>query len=187
MIALRSTRRGYALIEMVLAIGAVGIVLGMCGGLLHVLLRLDRAGRDHLVETATIGRLARQFRSDVHASTEARAGGDAGAAANLDLKLPEDRKIVYEAREREVVRTVHHGATVEKREAYRLPFSRNGRFLVRNTDSQVWVSLELRRGTAKESETGPGSLRHDLQIEAVAGKDRDRFALAEKPTKEAEQ
>ena len=172
---------------MVLAIGAVAIVLGLCGGLLHVLLRLDRTGRAHLVETATIGRLARQFRKDVHAAREPRAGGDAGAAANLDLALSGDRRIVYEARERALVRTEHHGATVERRETYTLPFCRDSRFLVRGTDGQVWVSLELRRAIAKENETGPRSLRHDLQIEALAGKDEGRLPLREtQTTKEAQ-
>src|SRR5262249_7667548 len=75
-------RRGYSLVEIVLAMGAVAIVLGLCAGLLHVLLRLDRTGRTHLVESATIGRLARQFREDVHASRRAvaSAAGDAPAA-----------------------------------------------------------------------------------------------------------
>jgi hypothetical protein len=186
MITPRSTHRGYALIEMVLAIGAVAIVLGLCGGLLHVLLRLDRTGRAHLVETATIGRLARQFRNDVHAAREAKAGGDGGAAANLDLALPEDRKIVYEAHDRALVRTEHHGVIVARRETYTLPFCRDGRFLVRPTNGQVWVSLELRRRTANENETSPRSLRHDLQIEALAGKDQSHLSLRVTATEETE-
>ena len=60
----RSLPAGFTLIETVLVVGAISVILGLCGGLLHVMLRLDRAGRAHLVETATVGRLARQFRQD---------------------------------------------------------------------------------------------------------------------------
>jgi hypothetical protein len=174
----RPTRRAYALIEVVLAISSIAIVLGLCTGLLHVLLRLDRTARDHLVETATIDRLARQFRQDVHAAREARAGADeAGRAANLDLTLAPDHTIVYDARERLLARTEHHGATVARRETYALPFCREGRFLVRNTDGQVWVSLALRRGTAGPNDVSPRDLRHDLQFEALAGRSHSRAPM----------
>jgi hypothetical protein len=184
MTASRPTRGGYTLIEMVLAIGAVAIVLGLCGGLLHVLLRLDRSGRDHLVETATIGRVARQFRQDVHAAREAKVSGEAAAAAGLELALTEDRTIVYTMRDRALVRTEKRGDIAGRRESYALPFCRGGRFGVRNADSQVWVSLELLRGTGKD--TGPMSLRHDLPIEALAARDHRWLTLRDPRTREAD-
>jgi type II secretory pathway component PulJ len=179
----QSTRRAYALIEMVLVIGTIAIVLGLCAGLLHVLLRLDRTGRAHLVETATIGRLARQFRADVHAASEASNRGKNAATANLDLELAGERRIVYEAGDRALVRTEQQGATVERRERYTLPFCRAGRFRLRTTDDKVWVILELRRSPGGESESGPRSLRHDLQIEALAGRDQGRLLVPELQTR----
>jgi type II secretory pathway component PulJ len=166
----RSSRRGFTIVEVLLVVGAVSLVLGLCAGLLHVLLRLDRTGRAHLVETTTVGRLARQFRQDVHAATRAKpvAGAD-GPLSNLELAFPEDRIVAYEAREHALVRTQNHGAEVERRETYTLPFRREPRFLVRDDEGKVWVSLRLPRGA--ESDTGPKSLRHDLQIEALAGRD----------------
>ena len=177
MIGRRSPRRAFSLIEMVLAIGAVAIVLGLCAGLLHVLLRLDRTGRDHVVETATIGRLARQLRQDVHAAREARAGADDGSAAKLELVLSRDRTIVYEARSRALARVEHHGAVALRREVYSLPSCREGRFTVQTDAGRVWVRLRLGRGSKneKEKEKGPTGLRHDLQIDALAGKDEARF------------
>ena len=183
MIRAPSTHRAYALIEMVLAIGSIAIVLGLCAGLLHVLLRLDRTGRAHLVETATIGRLARQFRQDVHAARQARIDGGPDGAANLDLKLAGDRRIVYEARERALLRTEQQGTTVQRRESYTLPFCRAGRFRVRAGDGKVWVSLELVRAIASAGETSPESLRHDLQIEALTDRDEGRLKAPETQTR----
>jgi hypothetical protein len=158
----RATRGGYALIEIVLAIGAVAIVLGMCAGLLHVLLRLDRAGRSHVVETATIGRLARQFRRDVHAASEVNAlpGG-----ATLELRLPGQPTVNYALGTHAVARSEHGGAPPERRETYLLPFLREGGFEVQVRDGQTWVRLKMRQGRALDQ----------LAIVALAGRDRIGF------------
>jgi hypothetical protein len=159
MIASRRARRGYALVEIVLAIGTVAIVLGLCAGLLHVLLKLDRTGRSHVAETATIGRLARQFRQDVHAAATAKPGP---RGENLELRLPDDHTIVYETHERALTRVDQEGATPRRRETYSLPSCPASGFEVSERDGKVWVRARLRRGL------------HDLAIEAVAGRDRDR-------------
>jgi hypothetical protein len=172
-------RGGYALIEMVLAIGAVAIVVGLCAGMLHVLLRLDRAARSHVVETATIGRLARQLRHDVHAAREARterAGN--GPVTRLELVLPGDRTITYEMHERALLRREHQGNTVEWHETYTLPFCHEGAFVVQAQDGQDWVRLRLRRGPENEIAAGARSPRQDLAIDALAGRDLRRFPVS---------
>src|SRR5689334_610049 len=96
----RTSRRGFSMIEVVLVLGGVSIILGLCAGLLHVMLRLERAGRLHLAETVTVGRLAHQFRQDVHAALRARpAVQDESLAAKLELVLPAARQVDYEAAE----------------------------------------------------------------------------------------
>ena len=172
MIRRRSSSAGFSLIEMVLAISAVAIVLGLCAGLLHVLLRLDRTGRDHLVETATVGRLARQFRLDVHAAHAAKAGGGDDPAAKLELVLTDDRTVVYEARPHALTRVENQGAIVQRRETYSLPFCREAGFMVQAETAASWVRLRLRRSPANDKDNGPRGLRHDLQIDALAGKDQ---------------
>ena len=71
-------RRGYSLIEMVVVIGAVTVVLSLCGMILHGLLKLDKSGRAQLDDAATIGRISRQFRADVRdaSSAEILKAGD---------------------------------------------------------------------------------------------------------------
>jgi hypothetical protein len=160
---------------MVLAIGAVAIVLGLCGGMLHVLLRLDRTARSSLVETATNGRLARQFRQDVHAARKANpSGGENGAAPKLDLALPGDRTITYEMRTRSLVRRECQGATALRHETYMLPVCREGDFVVEAQEGKVWVRLRLRRGSDNEVVSGVKSPRQDLAIVALVGRDLAR-------------
>jgi type II secretory pathway component PulJ len=178
-------RGGYALIEVVLAIGTVAIVAGLCAGMLHVLLRLDRTSRSYLVETATIGRLARQFRQDVHAARDARShGAGDGPAAQLELVLPEDRTITYEMHAGSLQRREQHGNAAGRHEAYRLPFCREGFFAVQARDGQVWVQLRLRRGPEKEVATGANRPRQDLAIDARASRDLNRFPVRPQETEE---
>jgi type II secretory pathway component PulJ len=158
----RSAPDGYALIEIVLAIGAVAIVLGMCAGMLHVLLRLDRTGRSHVVETAAIGRLSRQFRQDVHAAREARALAD---GASLELRLPGESTVTYSLGTLAVARSAQQDMSPERRETYTLPLLREARFEVQDRDSQTWVRLKLRLGPARDS----------LELAALAGRDKVRW------------
>jgi hypothetical protein len=176
----RRAPRGVSITEIVFVIASLSILLGLCAGLLHAVLRLDRSGRSHLVETATIGRLARQFRQDVHAASRAKpVGGEAadGPAPGLELTLPEDRTVAYEASATALVRTQRKGPAVERREAYSIPFCRDPRFLVRGSDGAVWTSLELPRSTVPGA--GPGDFRHHLQVDALTSRDRRRWQLEE--------
>jgi prepilin-type N-terminal cleavage/methylation domain-containing protein len=165
-----SSRRGFTIVELMLVVSAVSLVLGLCAGLLHVLLRLDRIGRSHLAETATVGRLARQFRNDVHAATGAKRldVGD-GPASKLELNLPGGRIILYEGREHALIRTQHQRDENDRRETYALPSCQGPWFFVQDADQKAWVSLRLPRGAGPDSD--PKRLRHDLQIDALAGRD----------------
>ena len=88
--------RGYSLVEMVLVIGGLSIILGLCGSLLHTLLRLDRSGRESINDSTTLGRLARQFRRDVRSSHAAKPG-DPGS---LELTRPDGPSVSYQGRRR---------------------------------------------------------------------------------------
>jgi hypothetical protein len=161
-------RRGFSLIEVVLVIGGVAMLLGMSTGLLHLMLRLDRVGRSHYAETATIGRLSRQFRQDVRAAVGTKASDpDEGPLAKLELVMSEGHVVSYESRERGLTRTERQGESVRRREGYALPSCAGPRFLVRKDDDRVWVSLRLPR----VAEPRPESLRHVLNVDALMGRD----------------
>jgi hypothetical protein len=171
---------------MVLAIGAIAIVIGLCAAMLHVLLRLDRTARSHLVETTTIGRLARQFRQDVHAARDANRGAAGnGPAAKLELVFSGDRSVTYEMRDGSLLRREHHGNTAGRLEAYGLPFCREALFVMQAQDSEVWVQLRLRRGPESRIASGASGPRQDLAIDARVGRDLDRFPVSPKGEDEA--
>jgi hypothetical protein len=162
------------MIEVILVVSSVSMVLGLCAGLLHVLLRLDRAGRAAAVEAATVGRLSRQFRRDVHAAVAARAEAKDGVAV-LELELPEGRSVAYRSRTHALERTERRGEEVDRRETYQVPTCRDPRFDVREEDGTTWVGLRLSRG----DEARPGALRPDLGIVADAGRDARLSRAAE--------
>jgi type II secretory pathway component PulJ len=173
------SRRGFSIVEIVLVLGAVSLLLGLCSGLIHVLLRLDRVGRAHLVETATVGRLARQFRRDVHAAARVKlVARDDREGPSLELTLPDDRVVAYQPGEHELVRLQRQGVTLDRRENYSLPFSTRPRFTIGDEEGKTWVSLRLPRG----SDSAAPGLRHNLQIDALMGRDRHRSQPAGKET-----
>ena len=69
-------RRGYALIEVMVVITITAVMLGLCAGMIHLLMRLDRSGRSTAEEAADLARLARDFRADAHASSPVDPPGD---------------------------------------------------------------------------------------------------------------
>jgi type II secretory pathway component PulJ len=173
------SRRGFTIVEVVLVIGAVSLLLGLCSGLIHVLLRLDRVGRAHLVETATVGRLARQFRRDVHAAARVKlVARDDREGPSLELTLPDDRVVAYQPAEHALLRLQRQGVGHDRRETYSLPFSTQPRLSLDDQGGKTWVSLRLPRG----SESAATSLRHNLQIDALVGRDRRRSQPAGKET-----
>jgi hypothetical protein len=87
--------------------------------------------------------------------------------SKLELTFPDERVVAYQPRDHALVRTQQQGTEVARRETYTLPFCQGPQFDVREVDDKVWVSLRLPRG----SDPGPNSLHHDLQIEALVGRD----------------
>jgi hypothetical protein len=158
-------RRGASLIEVVLIVGSVSIILGLCGAFLHLLLKLDRTGRGSIADTTSVARLARQFRHDVHAAATAKvvpSGGD--ATGGLELSAPGRPLVAYRAEGDRLVRTESEGAVVRRREAYPLTQLGAAHF---HADGP-WAELTLpRRGDAAGPSPRPG-----FRVEASLGKDK---------------
>lgn len=163
-----SSRSGYSLIEMVLVIGAITVLLGLCAGMIHRLLKLDRVARAHLTETATVARLARQFRQDVRASMRAEPGGDADHPGSvLELSRSDNEWVSYRPEGRSLIRTHRRTGQVDRRESYALPRRGTPRFEVLDEGQAILVSLQLRPPVAEPRGFGPTELR----IEALLNRD----------------
>jgi prepilin-type N-terminal cleavage/methylation domain-containing protein len=163
--AMRRRRRGFTLIELLVVISGVAVTLGVCVGVIHSLLKLDRAARAHLAETTAVGRLGHQFRQDVRASDRANPGPD-----RLELSLPDERKVEYEARPGALSRIERRGDEVVRRETYRVHRAGMPRFASQGEKDDVWVGLVL-ANDAETSMPGAGPSRA-VRIEARLGNDR---------------
>lgn len=164
--ARRRTRRGYSLIEMLLAISGIAILFGVSIGMIHMLLRLDRGQRARIGETTTVNRLARQFRQDAHAATEARplAGKD---REGIELVLPENHRVEYVEEGGRFARHEEAKGAQPRHEVYRMPSRGRAKFELRTADERRWATLVLEpKPNAKDVMPA-----RPVVIEAWVGKD----------------
>ena len=146
-------RRGFTLVEMMVAISVGTVLLGLAALLIGSLMKLDRAGRARLAEESRLDRLAQVFRADVHAATGLAPGAPAG---ELRLILPGGRSVAYRAGPGAVVR-----ARPDGEERFALPPGSMARLDVGRSSVGLTVGRE------------PG--HPGLRVEAVPGTDH-RFA-----------
>ena len=92
------SRRAVSLIELLAVLSGCSIVLGLTASLLHQTMRAQSHTRDFFDVERNAQRLARQFRSDVHAaaadSIEADLA-DAGDGVLLQMELPDGQSVAY--------------------------------------------------------------------------------------------
>ena len=91
-------RQGYALIEVLVLITVVAVMLTLCAGMIHLLMKLDRAGRSATEVANDLASLARDFRQDAHASTTLEP--PERAPERIRLTIDNGRTIEYEIRPR---------------------------------------------------------------------------------------
>ena len=71
-------RLGFTLMEMVVVIAVTTVLMVLAAGLLQTLFRVQQGGRERFQHHASLDRLARQFREDVHAAEGLAAEGAGG-------------------------------------------------------------------------------------------------------------
>jgi len=170
------SRNGYSMIEMLVVMATGAVVLGIAVALLHTLLQGERAGRERLRRCAVIGRLADQFRRDVHAAvgTTAEQPDDGeDPAAGRCFELTPDVMVVYRFPPGAVTRSELAGAKLRHRESYRLPPGATASVEVRGGPATPVASLVI----ASKAEGPQPSAARTTQIEAALARDH-RFAKA---------
>jgi prepilin-type N-terminal cleavage/methylation domain-containing protein len=162
-------RRGFALIELVLALTALAIMFAVAVSLIHALLRLDRIGRDHLAESASRERLARQLRSDVRAAASAEPEARRNdPSPRLRLALPGGRTVEYTTKENRVERVERDRGGSVRTESFRFPGRTSPRFAVDAAEGARFVTIVFRRPRGSR---GDGGLR-DLEASAMLARDK---------------
>ena len=155
--------RGFSLIEMLVVITVSAALLGICTSILHLLMRSERAGRDHLHQATSAARLARQFRNDVHAAITPPAPGDA-ARPGWRFELAPGQTVVYRIEPGRVDRTEWERQKLRRQESYDLPAGDTARIEPPGHQRPATACLLL-----------PQANRAELRVEAVVGRDH-RFA-----------
>ena len=118
-------RQAYSIIEVLFVIGISGTLLVSLSTMLTTLLKQDRAARATICNAGTAGRLAEQFRADVHAasafSPEKPNDGNNPQAPQWRFALPEQTSVVYIHTDKAVERLEQTQGKTVRRETYFLP------------------------------------------------------------------
>jgi hypothetical protein len=154
--------RGYSLIEMLLVMTGLALLFGVSVGTIHMLLRLDRGNRARLGETATVSRLARQFRHDVHAATSAQRDGK-----GLVFRLLDGRNVEYVTEGGRLMRVEARAAETVGREVFRMPSRGSTTWDVREDGGRSWAIMVLEPAAHAKDIVPPRPVR----IEALVGKE----------------
>jgi hypothetical protein len=161
-------RRGHSLVELIAVITGVSVVLGGAITLMTFVLRMNGDARDRTHTIASIGRLAQQFRRDVH---EARKELKVEADGATDFDLIDGDAIRWGIDEHGGVYRWETGPKASRQTTYRLP---QGSTAVLKTEKQrksqiVRLLIE-----------SPGVGGPSLAIEALACQEKQMGAEDEK-------
>ena len=162
---MKSRRRGYALIEVLVVISIVSVMLALCAGMIHLLMKLDRAGRTATEVSTDLARLAHDFRLDAHAA--APVAPPDRPMERLALSVAGGKTVEYLVRPGDILRTVREGDKVRHYDLYRRPPRASVRIDVTREGSLSFATLILDRPPDGRDD----SLYHDYRIEAELGKD----------------
>jgi prepilin-type N-terminal cleavage/methylation domain-containing protein len=177
-------RRGFTLIELIVVIAAVAVIMSAAGVLMHFVLQMDTEVHLRTRTVTTVGRLAEQFRRDVH-----QARGEPVIAANhraVELHLPGGKTVKWRTDEAGgLVRTeqARGGAGVPPadRSAGVPPANREDSFtLPKGTTAALELQPQGARIVTIRIES-PGTGGPSLVIEALASRDERLAAEEEKP------
>ena len=170
----RAYPAGVSLIEMVLLIASITVILSACGTFLHLLMKLDRAGRDAMRDSNSVARLARQFRGDVRAAAAAKVvEPEADRPGRLELTTEGRPTVTYRVESGSLLRTESDGAKVYRREAY----------LVEHLDPPRFESVaggRLVLTLPRRADAAGPTLRPGYRVEALLAKDRRPETAAKK-------
>ena len=170
-------KSGYTLVEMIVVMTAGTVLMGIAVTLLCALLRAEGTGRALVERSTSLGRLADQFRRDVHAADQAAKGAWEMDAEGVTLRVPprrgepdgQIRSIEYLGEEGTLERLEWVGEELASEESYDVGEGSSAKIKIVPANGRKLVCLAI---TPKDA-----SLAHarQLRIEAALGWDH-RFA-----------
>ena len=171
-------RRAISLIELLAVLSGCSVVLGLTASLLHQTMRAQSHTRDFFDVERNAQRLARQFRSDVHAAAADSIDVDAAGAGGgelLRIQLPDGQSVAYQRAAEKIIRIASQLDGPTAREEYTL--SESMEINVRELDAPQRYALSITSTPpqpSKESPPSPASIRAtpvNLEVEAAPARD----------------
>jgi prepilin-type N-terminal cleavage/methylation domain-containing protein len=166
-------RRGFTLVEMVVAIAVSSVLMGAATVMLVAMLKNEGSSRRHLEFCTILNRLDEQFRADVHAAVSSNPD-KSGEVLELVSPGSGNTLVRYRCQPKEITREEIEGEKILRRESYVLPEEVKTSFDQKSegTISTLTLLVELK--------PLPGTkIRYPVSnIEALLAKDH-RFEQAE--------
>lgn len=163
----RSARRnGLTLVEIMAALTALTMVLGIAAALISLLFKLSDSGQKHSADEMAMARLARIFRQDARSADflETRPSGQ--PSPSITFYEIDGSTIEYLGERDGILRVVSLGGTMVEQERLALPDAAVPRFERRDDDGRTLVILAFHRGTSK---TNSKLANKAFRIEAMLG------------------
>ena len=184
----RRSRRGWTLVEVVLATSLGTIVVGVAVEMLGLAMQADSVGRDRLAAAAALDRAAEQFRSDAHLADAVTAPAAKQGTAQCTLQLPDGARVeyAYTPADHTLRRTEYRAAAaMHSRDAFMLADGAAVHWETRAAEGSTIVSLIVDCPADAMTEDSPpaaqsnSNARITARIDARVGSDR-RLAEAAK-------
>jgi hypothetical protein len=160
----RAPRRGVSLLEMLVVITGLSVLMGTCAVTIQLLLRVSSDAQSRRSASATLGRLAEQFREDVHGCDAAQLGPSAG----VRLSRGPRGAISYTAHDGRVERVESTGGEANRRETYVLGKGGSAAFQSREDGPCRFVALVVSQGARPGRPDPP----RPIEVLALVGKNR---------------
>jgi prepilin-type N-terminal cleavage/methylation domain-containing protein len=145
-------RRGVSLIEVMVAISVGGVMLSIGVMTLRVLLRTERTGARHLLQSTTRARVSELFRRDLHEAVAAQPFAPAGdEPSRFELTFPDGRQTVYQFADGHLQRLESEAGKLAHRDDFLLPDAELAFELQPGPPRLASLLIREERGTKTES------------------------------------
>jgi hypothetical protein len=170
-------KSGVMLVEVMLCMTIGMMLLGIITTIFVRVVVMNPVAREHLESTITLGRLAEQFRRDVHAALQATSSAADDPAARLSLQCPGNVRIEYELAANGIRRALIQDEQVRQHEQFVMSGMKVVGWEIQtpNREVSLMVGRLLQRDVDDEA-----AVRYRFPITARLARDH-RFAPVEDP------
>jgi prepilin-type N-terminal cleavage/methylation domain-containing protein len=160
----RASRRGYSLIEMIVVISGLAVLMGLCAVTIQLVMRVSSEAQSRRSNAVALGRLAEQFREDVHGCDDAQPRPPGG------LRLTRSPRVVidYQTRDGRVDRIESVDGQPSRHESFTLGRHSSAVFERRDDGPRRYLALVV----DPNARTGRPDPARPMEVLALMGKDR---------------